>query len=131
MITVIRVEHVADELGVWRSCDINENARIEQHSNYWEIKARHENPEVFPNYGRDHALGDHFNHGELPERYFFAFKTIEQLKVAFTVEELKELITMGFDVLMLDVTDYKESPFQVVFTKKSIVNKKIINSLFQ
>lgn len=128
---IIRIEHPSDGLGLWRSSyDEKQYNTIEDHSCYPEISKRHRDQTRFPAFCFDKELQDQIS-WEAVQEYNFAFKDLAQLETALTREELKECIeALGFHVLMLDVTDYYESPYQIVFKKESIVNKKDISSMF-
>lgn len=127
---VIRIEHPFDKKGFWFSkCEISNLNRYYLHSQYETIDNRHTNPYLFPTYWEDTELQDYFNQ---PEKcfyqYSFAFKTIDQFQIAFTPDEIKEAVNLGFRVLMLNVTDYVESKFQIMF--KNPIETKDITSLF-
>ena len=124
--SVIRIENKEDGRGIFRSYA----GDFERHSNYNEIYNRHQNKDKFPAYGHDIQLRDQINYDDLQD-YYFAFKSLEQLRTGFTDVELKEAIEeLGFQVLMLDVTDYYESDYQIVFNKESIVEEKDISFMF-
>lgn len=126
---IIRIEHPSDGLGLWRTSKEGEPL-LARHSKYHNIQIRHRNPNLFPTYCNDIPLNCQISWEDV-QKYNFAFKDLAQLEVALTREELKECIeVLGFQVLMLDVTDYYESPYQIVFKKESIVNKKDISSMF-
>jgi len=62
--------------------------------------------------------------------WFCAYKSVEQLQQWITTYELKHIISLGFKVLMLDVSEYQEGKDQIMYTKESIVSLKDISSLF-
>lgn len=128
--TIIRIEHPIDGKGLFNSADENDIDRIDKHSNSQIIYDRHFDHSKFPNYGSDLELIKHIDRETL-RNYHFAFLSLDQLQEALTKEELKEFIeVLGFKVLMLDVTDYFESKFQVVFNKESIITSKDISFMF-
>ena len=130
--TIIRIEHDSDGKGLWRSRgnNISDVNIIDFHTNYQTIADRHIKENGFPNFYNDEKLYNNLSWEEI-ENYHFAFKSLEQLKTALTSEELKECIeVLGFKVWMLDVTDYVESDYQIVFKKSSISMKKDISALF-
>ena len=126
---VIRVEHPVDKKGVWRSATLRtNNTRIDKHSQYSEIVARHNNESLFPTYHGDDQLKSQIDYDTL-QNYKFAFKSIEQLNTAFTADELKEIIIkLKFKVYLFTVTDYFQSDYQVVFS--GYESKEDISSLF-
>jgi len=128
---IIRIEHPSDGIGLWRSgYDEKQYNTIEDHSCYLEISKRHMDQTRFPAFAFDIELQRQISWEDVQE-YNFAFKDLAQLETALTREELKECIeALGFKVFMLDVTDYYESSYQIVFIKESIVNKKDISSMF-
>jgi hypothetical protein len=132
---VIRVEHPADGKGLWQSCGCGTKTVIRNHTKFTEIHSRHCDPSKFPTLWEDKTLaeiaGNLHDNGIGTSDYFFAFKSLEQLATALTNDEIKECINvLGFNILMLTVTDYHESDFQVIFKKESIVEKDDITFMF-
>ena len=128
--TVIRIEHPFDGNGLWRS-KLKTVTRITLHTQFNKISSRHGDSIKFPSYQSDYWLKEQINVDTVELFYHFAFKDLAQLNTALTSDELKECInTLGFRVLMLDVTEYYESPFQVIFRKDSIQTTKDISHLF-
>lgn len=128
MISVIRIEHPSDGKGLWNS-DEGMTPRIKKHSMYKNISNRHSSLK-YPTYEEDNELNKQLSYEEL-ENYHFAFLNLEQFREALTNEEIKECINnLGFQVLMLDVTDYYTSSYQAVFNKESIVSSKDISFMF-
>lgn len=64
------------------------------------------------------------------KEWFCAFKSLDQLNMLFQPHEIQIIIKAGYKILLLDVSEYQESPNQVLYTKESIINTKVINSLF-
>jgi hypothetical protein len=64
------------------------------------------------------------------KEWFCAYKSIEQFQQWVMLSEVRVLISIGFDVLLLDVEDFQIGEHQVIFTKQSITSTKIINELF-
>lgn len=124
IIQIVRVEHPLNGKGLHRS------GYIYDHSKYDEIKERH-NGSDYPTPFEDDSLLEQtrcFNSIDLGE-YLFAFNSIEQLKVALTLEELKECVERcGFKVYLLSVDDYFQSSYQVIF--KEPISKEDISNLF-
>lgn len=129
-ITIIRIEHPINKKGLFRGRDEDNEVILFQHSQSNSIIQRHSDQSKFPAYSRDKELCNQIDHNTL-QNYHFAFLSLDQLKEALTMEELKECIeVLGFKVLMLDVTDYYKSSFQVVFNKESITSYKDISFMF-
>jgi len=129
-ITVIRIEHPNDGLGLWRSENNIGELWIETHSEHDVIFERHCDNTRFPTWYHDDMLREQIDINDLQE-YNFAFLSLDQLNEALTNSELKECINdLGFRVLMLDVADYFVSEYQAVFKKSSIVNNKDISFMF-
>lgn len=66
----------------------------------------------------------------LEEDDYCAFKSIEQIQQWIESKWFKEIINAGFNILMLDVSEWKEGEHQILFKKKHILSSKIINQLF-
>lgn len=64
------------------------------------------------------------------KQWFCAYKTVDQLKQWITVEECRELTQHGFAVYLLEVEEYQEGEYQVIFTKESIISKQDVTELF-
>lgn len=62
--------------------------------------------------------------------WYCAYKSIQQLRKWITDEEVRYLILNGFDILELTVSDYQVGKDQIIFTKESITDKKVLNNLF-
>lgn len=88
---------------------------------------------------RDDCIGEYFPRPEEEDldlykndkTWFCAFKSIEQLNKLLREDELEKLIDHGFNIYILDVTEYQQSEHQVLFTRESITSKQEINSLFK
>ena len=128
-IQIVRIEHPRDGKGLWRSM-YHCTSVIDEHSQYDTISSRHCDSSKFPNFKNDDELIQQISWDEL-QNYNFAFKSLDQLATALTNDELKECISkLGFKVLMLTVTDYFQSSFQVVFRKSSITEQNDISFMF-
>lgn len=126
---IIRIEHPIDGQGLWNAREDGQRI-IFNLSCYHEIKDRHNDETRFPSYWTDKELQSKINENDI-SNYYFAFKSLDQLEVAIDREWMSEILRNGYIVLMLDVTDYYESQYQVVFKKSSITSQKDISSLFQ
>lgn len=127
IINIIRIEHPYDGQGYFNSCDENGRDLEYRHSQREQISIRHSSG-MFPNFNDDYELNSQIDRDDL-YTYKFAFKSIDQLQVAFTPDELRECINeLGFRILMLEVDDYFSSQYQVIF--KNPLSRKDISDLF-
>lgn len=62
--------------------------------------------------------------------WFCAYKTIEQLQEWFTKYQITTIIQHGFNIWLLEVSEFQEGNYQILYTKESIISKQKINSLF-
>lgn len=128
---VVRIEHYSCKTGFW-NCKyplLGERKRIcNHHSKYQDVYQRQKTGNGFPPFTYDYVLNAQINEYAV-EMYKFAFHTVDQLKEAFTVEELKEAIEcLGFRVVVLTVTDYYESEYQIIF--RNPISTEDISSQF-
>lgn len=124
---IIRIEHPQDGNGLWNTSKDGVKL-ISTLKCYKDLSARHMNPSKFPNLWYDPKLNNlSINYID----YYFAFKSLAQLEEAVDREWLKEILENGWKVLMLDVTDFFESDYQVIFKKSSIISSKDISSIFK
>mgnify|MGYP000028162133 FL=1 len=123
---MIRIE--LNGIGVFRSEDEN-GCIIERHSKFKEIDERHSNYHVFPSFALDDYLCERIDWDNIKD-YRFAFKSLEQFYSAFEVEEVKEFITLGFEVFYIEATETVESPYQIVFKPENVTLKQNISNLF-
>ena len=65
------------------------------------------------------------------KEWFCAYKSIEQLQQWVKPNEFKYLFNYSYKVLLLDVTEYQEGEYQILYTKESILNRKDISNLFK
>jgi len=63
--------------------------------------------------------------------WFCAYKSINQIQQWIMKDEFDFLFSLGYKVFLLEVDNYQIGQHQIVFTKKSILNKKDISSLFK
>jgi hypothetical protein len=118
MKTIVRIEHISVE-GIFHSASVN---RLSNISEFCDRHAR------FPTPNRENPKLDM---GLKGKEWFCAFKSIEQMNEWVTPIEIKELLGLGCKVLVLDVTEYQEGEYQIIFTKDSIKNSKDISDLFK
>lgn len=123
MKTIVRIEHPFDGWGLWRSGPNDVVAFIDSAKCYSDLMERHRK---FPNptYQRDIE-------GFIPKEHFCAFKSIDQLQEWILPEEMKEIISLGFKVLLLDVSECLEGEYQIAFKKEHIVQSKDITEIFK
>ena len=108
---VIRIEHPSDGKGIFTNDHlvIGEREWLYRHSSMetaWEIN------------------------GFQREVHYCAYKSIEELQRWLTGEELKRIVESGFHILLLEVTEFIVAPNQVLYTKTSIIDTRLINDLF-
>ncbi len=130
--TIYRIEDPETGDGFWRSSTngFYNGLKLLNHSRYEAISDRHNDATKFPSHSQDTELNSKINNFAI-QFYHFAFLSMDQIKEALTLEEIKELIDkFGFRVYAITCTDYHTSKFQVVFKKESIVEKIDISELF-
>lgn len=119
MKTVIRIEHPYDGYGLWRSVNSDGDAVIDNISFLYDLSVKHNN---FPVPHEDNLT--------MYSSYYCAFKSIEQLQQWIENDWWKEIIDLGFIVLMIDVSQYQEGNHQIIFKKEHILQSKDITELF-
>lgn len=126
---MVRIEHNLTKKGVFQSKNSEGRFMILNHSKHDEIEERHSNADVFPSFAWDDYLVENVGWDEITN-YMFAFKSLEQFYSAFEVEEIKEFITLGFEVFYIEATETVESPYQIVFKPENVTLKQNISNLF-
>jgi hypothetical protein len=125
MIQIIRIEHPSDGYGIFRSiCTEDRKNNRELYDLSLLLYDRHGNNA----FKTPHE--DNVDIYEDNKQWFCAYKTIEQLLQWITLEEIKAIIKHGFNILVLEVTEYQEGRDQVIFTKESIQDQRNLNDLF-
>jgi len=114
---VVRVEHPLDGYGLFRSHNSMNFDGLEK------MYDRHQDLPI-PTYDGLSMYKDN-------KQWFCAYKTLEQFKEWVTTEEVQILLSYGFNIYMLEVEEFQQGNYQVLFTKRSITSYKIINSLFK
>lgn len=114
--TIIRIEDTLTELGMFRS------ELVDELSNSGEFRRRHGS---FPTPYEDKKIGRFIEVDE-----FCAFQSIDQMLNWVTTAEIREFISLGADVLMLEVSDCIVGEYQIIFKKEDIIKTTIINDLF-
>ena len=127
----IRIEHPDSGEGLWRT-NVDDVCVLRNHSEFNKIQERHGNPDKFPTLCQDDVLIEQVYAKDISTRdYYFAFLSLDQLKEALTSEELKECInSLGFHVLLLELSDCIASPFQIIFKKDDVLNSEDISFMF-
>lgn len=127
MKTIIRIEH-EDGNGMFRKKierfavgDYTDNILL---NNLWE---RHD---ACNKGGMPVPYNDGIDLWKNRKEWFLGFKSMEQFNQWCLPEEVKELLKLGFKVLMIDVEEYQEGGCQIAFTKDTILQQKDISSLF-
>jgi len=129
----IRIEHPESGEGLWRAKTKKGNYVIDKHSQHDRIEERHTNRDKFPTLSQDEEIQKKLGEKEIYDtsEYYFAFLSLDQLKEALTSEELKECInSLGFRVLLLELSDCIASPFQIIFKKEDVLNSEDISFMF-
>jgi hypothetical protein len=120
-IQIVRIEHINDGYGLFRSED-GFGFNIDRLSCNDELNIRH-GKMLNPN-------GEGLNLYKHDKEWFCAYKNIEQFSNWIDKDWVEEILSVGFDIYLLSVTEYQIGRDQVIFTKESIIKKEIINSLF-
>lgn len=115
---VIRIQHPDNGVGIFMN-DIKSLRSM----NLLELLQRHQ---MF-----NDPYMDGLNLHKDGKKYFCAYKTLEQLQEWIMTEEIGVLKKHGFRFLLLEVSDFQEGDFQIIFTKESITNMKDITDIFQ
>ena len=118
MKTIVRIEH-KNGYGIWQARDTQGYHIIDSTTFFSDILARHNN---FPT-----PLEEGLR--RLDNEYC-AFKSIPQLEEWVERSWLKELFENDFKVLLLEVSNWKEGEYQILFKKEDIISSKDITSLF-
>jgi hypothetical protein len=124
MIQIIRIEHPSDGYGIFRSNCTYDERNKELFVLSYILSDKHGNGK-FKTPEEDSI--DIYKHNK---QWFCAYKTIEQLLQWITLDEIKSIIKHGFNILVLEVTEYQIGQDQVIFTKESIQDQRNLNDLF-
>lgn len=136
MKTIIRIQHSLSSNGIFRAKNTKEETLLFLHSQNKIIEERHSSAD-YPSLFADvdlyeqmkTAIGGEYDHAKAT-KYYFAFNTLAQLEKALTRAEIKEFIQLGFEVLLIEVTNCISSEYQTIFLKEDVVSQKNINELF-
>jgi len=119
MKTVIRIEHESGN-GIWQARNEENRVIITNLKCYPEISNRHSS---IPTPYEDDIYA-------FTESYFCSFKSIPQLEEWVEREWIKEFVSVGFRVYMLEISNWLEGNYQICFKKSDILSKKDITELF-
>lgn len=119
--TIIRIEHPNSGDGIWQHMESNEHL-CDYFSFYDRFASKHKE---FPSPRKDLGINRPINHYE-----YCAFKSIEQIHQWIEKEWFSEIISSGFKIYMIDVSECIEGEYQILFRKEHILQQKDISSLF-
>lgn len=125
MLQVVRLQHRENGVGIFTNNTFDNKLLTfpnEERQMYLELNRRHDDF----NTPIEDKLDIHLDDKE----WFCAYKTVEQLQKWLMSDEIRFLISKGFDVLLLNVGEYQVGEHQVVFTRESVKESTVINSLF-
>lgn len=127
MKTIIRIEHPEDGCGIFSS-----RSKEFKHVHSSKISSFEYSPKNIGNIDRKHKDMDSARiiEGFNPSKHYCAYPSTDIMKQWISCKEIKQLITLGFVILILDVTEYIEHRDQILYTKESITSSKDISSLF-
>ena len=120
MTTILRVEHHKSGNGILRSRDKNRK----YYSNRPRLRSLIYRHGDFPNPFNDRLLGD------VNILEFCAFKSIDQFQEWVTKGEIKILISFGFKIYLIDVSEARIGEYQVLYKKENILQSKDITNMF-
>lgn len=121
MKTIIRIEH-KNGIGIFRNKASHSNDNLSCLLN--KLFKRHDKFPIPYDDGNLDIYKDHLN-------WYCAYKSIEQLKQWITYEELLILINNDFKVLILNISNYQEGTYQILYTKESILNSNDITGFLK
>lgn len=119
MKTIIRIEHECGNGLFTARTEDDSTAVIRKSSFVRKLQAKHMDFPVPQNDGLT-----------IRSCNYCAFKSIEQIQQWIEPEQFKEIIELGFKIWMIDVADYQEGEYQILFKKQDILSKKDISQLF-
>lgn len=124
---IIRVEHT-DGQGMFFGAilDLDKNEISERDTVY----------EFLPDLAERHGCFRTPSEDDLDVRkdrkiWYCAYKSMDQFNEWCRKDEIKDLLTRDYKVLILDVTEYQEGKDQIIYTKESIVSSKDISELYK
>lgn len=122
---IVRIEHKDSGIGIWNHYRKESPFKrsVEVINSYELLRDRHLN---FPRPFEETNLKGIFNRD-----YYCAFKSLDQLKEWIYDNEVKELIDQGFIILLIELNDYHEGDYQIIFKKEDIITRKDITDIFK
>ena len=111
----IRIEHKKDGLGLfqYRHCFDEDNNIIHSTSTRWlPISNRHIN--------FNSPKEDRLDIRKDNKLWYCAYKSIEQLQEWIKPKELKDILSKGYTIRLLQVDEYQIGKHQIIYTKQSI-----------
>ena len=122
--TIIRIEHPYTGIGIFRNTGRLSICK----KGFKRLIKRHTDNFAAP---RNDTFKDGFKcFYILDNNYFCAFKSVEQVKKWITNNEMKRLIKLGYEVLMIEVSECHEGVFQIIYDKANIINTTDITDIF-
>jgi len=123
MTQIIRLEHENSGDGLFRHQDDFGKAIYRQLNCFESLRDRYE---TFKTPYEEPLLKR-----EMSEKYYCAFKSLDQLSQWITSEEMMEILDYGFKIYVIDIEIYHEGEYQIIFKKEDIISKKDITDLFK
>lgn len=125
---VLRIEHPSNGAGPCRQ-DWTSEMFMKMNVDYYQkgrldaFRRRHNHKLTLPQY--DYTLL-----WTIREDEFCAFLTLEQLQDIIKPEELAIILSYGFKVYILELSDYREGVDQVLYQKECVISQTDITDLF-
>lgn len=130
-IEVFRIEMQGTGAGIFTAPGINSYIRLQEHPHGLDIAYRHFSLE-WPNINEDRELWEKIDETAFDDKgsFQFGYNSEEQFNRAFTKQEVKEAIDLGFRVYKIKVDDYLQSKYQTIFMNplvKEDISDKFLN----
>jgi hypothetical protein len=120
---ILRVENIQDGYGMFWNFDQNWETRYFINNDVFvTISYRHQSFNT--------PQEDNLNINKDNKQWFCAYKGVDQFQNWVSSEQIKEIVSYGFRVLLLEVGEFQEGEHQVIYTKESIINSEDITQLF-
>ena len=124
MIQCIRFENIAG-VGIFKNSLTNEIRWDFDHPYHVQIKQLFDRHDAFPTPNEEGLFIRMDN-----KTYLCAFKTVTQVQQWITSDEILVLLSLGFNIFLLEVSDYQEGDYQIIFDPTSVLSRTNINNLF-
>lgn len=129
MKSLIRIEH-SDGQGLFGRYTMDEDGGISRDSivarNVPDLQYLFNRHQDF-NAPSEEPFADEFIQG----KHFCAYKSLQQLNNWILPEEMSIILSIGYKVYLIDVSEYLEGEHQICYRKSHILNKKDISSIFK